>query len=75
MRTAARVIPSSLPRPTSVLSVEELAARWRVNRKSIYEAITRGELPVVRIGPRIIRVAVSVVESIESQGRVAPEGK
>jgi excisionase family DNA binding protein len=58
-----------------VLSVEELATRWRVNRKSIYEAIARGELPVVRIGPRIIRVARSVVESIESQGRAVPEGK
>jgi excisionase family DNA binding protein len=55
-----------------VFSVSELARRWRVDRKTIYEAIARGELPVLRLGARIVRVAREVVLSLASQGSAAP---
>jgi excisionase family DNA binding protein len=44
-----------------VLTVEELAALLRVNRKTVYDALARGEIPGARrIGAtyRILRVAV-----------------
>jgi excisionase family DNA binding protein len=47
--------------PPSVLTVDELAALLRVNRKTVYEALSRGEIPGARrIGAtyRILRDAV-----------------
>jgi excisionase family DNA binding protein len=47
--------------PPSVLTVEELAALLRVNRKTVYDALARGEIPGARrIGGRyrILRDAV-----------------
>jgi excisionase family DNA binding protein len=48
------------PQP-SVMNVEELAALLRVNRKTVYEALSRGEIPGARrLGAtyRILRGAV-----------------
>jgi excisionase family DNA binding protein len=48
-------------RERAVLTVDELAALLRVNRKSIYEALSRGEIPGARrLGStyRILRGAV-----------------
>jgi excisionase family DNA binding protein len=48
------------PQP-SVMNVEELAALLRVNRKTVYEALSRGEIPgAIRLGAtyRILRHAV-----------------
>lgn len=36
-------------------TVDEVAKKLRVNRKTVYEAIARGEIPAVRIG-RALRV-------------------
>jgi excisionase family DNA binding protein len=50
--------PQSLP---SVLTVDELAALLRLNRKTVYDALARGEIPGARrIGGsyRILREAV-----------------
>ena len=47
--------------PPSVLTVDELAALLRVNRKTVYDALARGEIPGARrIGAtyRILRDAV-----------------
>jgi len=47
--------------PPSVLTVDELAALLRVNRKTVYDALARGEIPGARrIGAtyRILREAV-----------------
>jgi excisionase family DNA binding protein len=53
----------------TLLSVKELAARWRLNRKTIYVQIRRGQLPNVKIG-RALRIPLSLVESIEQGGAV-----
>lgn len=48
------------PLPT-VMTVEELAAYMRVDRKSIYEMVARRELPgAVRVG-RMIRISTKAV--------------
>ncbi len=56
----------------SMFRVEEVAARWRLNVKTIYSMIERGELTARRFG-RVIRVPRAAVEKIE-QASVAPEG-
>jgi excisionase family DNA binding protein len=56
-----------------VLTVDELAALLRVNRKTVYEALSRGEIPGARrVGStyRILRAAV--IDWLASgQGRVS----
>jgi excisionase family DNA binding protein len=39
------------------LTVDEAAVALRTNRKTVYDAIARKEIPVVRVG-RLIRVPV-----------------
>ncbi len=59
-------------RAPSVLTVDELAALLRLNRKTVYEALARGEIPGARrIGSsyRILRDAV-LEWLASSQGRV-----
>lgn len=58
---------------STVLTVDELAALLRVNRKTVYDALSRGEIPGARrIGNtyRILRGAV--IDWLSSgQGRVS----
>ena len=65
---AAPVAPES-----AVLTVDELATLLRVNRKTVYDALSRGELPGARrVGStyRILRAAV--IDWLSSgQGRVS----
>jgi excisionase family DNA binding protein len=42
-------------RNEGLLTVDEVAAALRMNRKTVYDAIARKEIPVVRVG-RLIRV-------------------
>jgi excisionase family DNA binding protein len=63
----------SEPTNPRALSVEQLADRWQVNVKTIYEAIRAGQVPAMRLG-RVLRVSMAVVESIETQGCVVLEG-
>ena len=37
-----------------VFTIEEAAARLRISRGSAYEAARRGEIPVLRIGRRLL---------------------
>ncbi len=61
-------------RERTMLTVKEVALRLSVDRKTVYSAIERGEIPAIRLGRRgIIRVARLVTESIE-QGRGVPPG-
>jgi excisionase family DNA binding protein len=57
----------------TLISVPKLAERWDVDVKTLYGMIERGELPAVRLG-RLIKISLAVVASLESQGRVVPEG-
>jgi len=52
-------------------TVQEIAEILGVNHKSIREGIRRREIPHVRIG-RTIRIPAGWVQSLSSQGRVAP---
>lgn len=51
---------TTAPRPTLLLTVEEVAGELRIARRRIYEMIRTGELPSVKIGKsrRITRAAV-----------------
>ena len=55
-----------------VLSVQELATRWNVDVKTIYQAIELGQIPAIRVGKRVLRIPRMVIENLE-QGRVVSE--
>jgi excisionase family DNA binding protein len=66
--------PPTVPRPAArMMKVEEVAERWDLNTKTVYDMIKRGELAARRCG-RVIRVPRHVVESFE-QASVAPGGR
>ena len=60
----------------AVLTVDEAAELLRVDRKTVYESIRRGELPgVVRLG-RSIRIGRgALLEFLAGKGRVSRQGK
>lgn len=58
-----------------VLTAQETADLLRVDVKTVYDAISQGELAAARIGrKRVVRIAREAVLSL-LQGRVLPEGK
>ena len=69
-----RPAKGKLGRP--VLSVQELAERWKVDVKTIYQAIELGQIPVIRVGKRVLRIPRSVIERLEQgQDRVVSNGE
>lgn len=56
METTDRQQPRSLPDPDRepTLRVERAAAILHISRRSAYYAVTRGEIPSIRIGKRIV---------------------
>jgi excisionase family DNA binding protein len=74
--TAARGLPDPSPSPDAIpppsfLGVEEVAARWGLDRKTVYAMVERRELPSRRCG-RLVKIPRKAVESFE-QASVAPE--
>jgi excisionase family DNA binding protein len=66
---AETVDERSLP---SVLSVDEVAVLLRVNRKTAYEAVARGDIPGVRRVGRAIRIDRDLVlDWLRGRGRVS----
>jgi excisionase family DNA binding protein len=62
--------PAPLVDVPGVLSVDELARFLRVNRKTIYEAIARGEIPGARRIGRTYRIdRQAVLDWLKGQGR------
>jgi excisionase family DNA binding protein len=55
--------------PPSVLTVDELAALLRVERKTVYAAIARGEIPGVRRVGALLRVSRDRVLAWLAQGQ------
>jgi excisionase family DNA binding protein len=51
------------PAARLALSVEETAARLGVGRAAAYEAIKRGEIPILKIGRRIL-VPLAALEKL-----------
>ena len=73
MSPANDPLAEPVPPDSAVLTVDELAALLRVNRKTVYDALSRGEIPGARrVGTtyRIWRAAV--IDWLSSgQGRVS----
>ena len=76
IRGPVRISEPSLEAGPMVLTVDEAAELLRVDRKTVYESIRRGELPgVVRLG-RSIRIGRgALLEFLAGQGRVSRQGK
>ena len=56
-----------------ILTVDELAAFLRLNRKTVYEAVSRGEIPGVRRIGHTFRISRdSVLQWLRTQGAGAP---
>jgi excisionase family DNA binding protein len=58
-----------IPPEASVLNVDELAALLRVERKTVYAAIARGEIPGVRRVGSLLRVSRDRVLAWLAQGQ------
>jgi len=65
--------PTLVPEGSAVITVRELAAILRVNRKTAYAAIRAGEIPGVRRVGGAIRIHRDAVLAwlAEGQGRVS----
>ncbi len=50
----------------TMMTVDELAARWAVSPKTIYGMIERREIVALRVG-RLVRISRSHVENLEQQ--------
>ena len=48
--------------PRVLLTIAEVSRALHIGRRQTWEIVWRGELPVVRLGPRTIRVARSILE-------------
>lgn len=63
-------MPDVAPQEPDVLTVEEVAALLRVDRKSIYAAVARGDVPgVLRLG-RLIRFSRELVLRWVREGQI-----
>ncbi|HWL86327.1 MAG TPA: helix-turn-helix domain-containing protein [Polyangiaceae bacterium] len=60
-----------------ILTVHELAKLLRVNRKTVYDAIARGEIPGVRRMGGVLRIHRDTVLGwlASGQGRVSRSGR
>lgn len=56
----------------SLLTTDELAARWRCSERSIGDAIRRGDLAATKIGGRWLVAEVDVRTYEESRRNVRP---
>ncbi len=61
------MIPDSFP---PFLSVDQLAEVLKINRKTVYAAIERGEIPGVRRIGNTIRIARSAIEEWFKSGQI-----
>ena len=56
--------------PGILLTIEEVAKRLDIEKDFAYELARRGELPVIRVGKKYLRVAPAALEKCLSQWRV-----
>lgn len=63
------------PDPDPILTVEELARLLRLNRKTVYEAFQRGQIPGGRRIGRTIRFARAVVLAWLAAGDPPPRAR
>ena len=61
-----------------VFTVEEVAARLRIGRGTAYDAVRRGEIPVIRIGRRLLvpRAALArMLAAADGDTTISDDGK
>jgi len=65
--------PPTFP-PSRALTVSEVAALLRMNKKTVYGAIKRGELPHIRAGHsiRVLPSALFSMASADTEAQKAP---
>ncbi len=51
-----------------VLTVEEAAELLKISRPSAYQAVQRGEIPVIRIGRRILVPVAALAKLLATAG-------
>lgn len=66
-------IAEELPRH-AMLTVDEIAAFLRMDRKSVYKAVHERELPAVRVRGRFRVPRAALLIWIDAQGRAASPG-
>jgi len=60
-----------LTNSNEILTVEEVASFLRVNKKTVYDAAKRGEIPCKKIG-RVYRFSrLAVLESLQGKDRIS----
>ncbi|MCX8032669.1 MAG: helix-turn-helix domain-containing protein [Thermoleophilia bacterium] len=59
---------TTLKQAPEVLTIQEAAAILRISRGSAYEAARRGELPVIRIGRRLLVSRVALERLLQRAG-------
>lgn len=59
--------PKDAGAQTTMMSVDQLAARWGIHRQTVYKAIKDGNIIASHIGGRVL-IARSHVEFIEEKG-------
>ena len=52
--------------PPALLTPRDVAARWQVSVRMVQNMIERGELPAVRLGPKLLRIRPETVEALEA---------
>lgn len=66
--TALAAVAAHLPRGSEVISVREIAARLGLDRKTVYAAAERGELPARRLGRKWIIARVAFEAWLAARG-------
>ena len=61
------IVPTA--EPPEVMTVREVAAFLRLDRKTVYDAAARGELPARRVGRRLVVSRAALVAWLASGGR------
>jgi excisionase family DNA binding protein len=56
--------------PEPYVTVAELAEYWLVGRKQIYKQIDAGQLPAIRLGPRLMRIRTSAAIEFERRANM-----
>lgn len=56
----------TLPTTSTLLTADQLAARWQVPKSQVYRLAREGHIPTVKIG-RYYRFKLSAVEAFEDQ--------
>ena len=51
-----------------VLTVEEVAERLKISRPSAYQAVKNGDIPIIRIGRRILIPVIALEKLLASAG-------